>query len=295
LSIKRGILKKISIYKHNHLLIFGAALLCCTTLVFLVISLCFEDKIKNLSKLDTFSNFKSFVFSALLIAPIIEEFVFRGYFTQKKVMIFISLIGSIIYVVITENYYLLSLIALLIILHFFKSKKDYFYILSCLFFSVVHYKLKDFGSFFTILPMFFQFSLGAILIWVVINFGILKSIIFHFLYNFIVVVVMSIPLQFPNQDINNKDYCGYNIEWNKVPILNNRTYISKPNDYVIVVENITIIDFYNTFKKKNESIAINVNEKFYKFRFKVQRIDSTANKLNSKTIKTLLKKIKLIE
>ena len=288
-------MKKISIYKHNHLLIFGAALLCCTTLVFLVISLCFEDKIKNLSKLDTFSNFKSFVFSALLIAPIIEEFVFRGYFTQKKVMIFISLIGSIIYVVITENYYLLSLIALLIILHFFKSKKDYFYILSCLFFSVVHYKLKDFGSFFTILPMFFQFSLGAILIWVVINFGILKSIIFHFLYNFIVVVVMSIPLQFPNQDINNKDYCGYNIEWNKVPILNNRTYISKPNDYVIVVENITIIDFYNTFKKKNESIAINVNEKFYKFRFKVQRIDSTANKLNSKTIKTLLKKIKLIE
>jgi membrane protease YdiL (CAAX protease family) len=295
LSIKRGILKKISIYKHNHLLIFGAALLCCTTLVFLVISLCFEDKIKNLSKLDTFSNFKSFVFSALLIAPIIEEFVFRGYFTQKKVMIFISLIGSIIYVVITENYYLLSLISLLIILHFFKSKKDYFYILSCLFFSVVHYKLKDFGSFFTILPMFFQFSLGAILIWVVINFGILKSIIFHFIYNLIIVIIISFPLLFPNKEIKSKQYIGYKIEWQKVSIFKNNTSIIKPNDYTVIAHNITINDFYKTFRGEKDKILININEKFYKFRFNVQRVDSTSNELNSETIKTILKQIKLIE
>lgn len=263
--------------------------------MFLVISLYFEDKITNLSRLDSFSNYNSFVFSALLVAPIIEEFVFRGYFTEKKIMIYISLLGSITYVFITHNYYLLFLIVILILLHFFKNKKILLYILNCLFFSVVHYKLNDFSSFFTILPMFFQFSIGAILIWVVINFGILKTIIIHFIYNLIFVLIMSFPLLFPNKDIKSKRYIGYKIEWNKVSIFNNNTSIIKPNDYTIVADNITINDFYKTFRGEKGKITINMNERFYKFSFDVQRVDSTANELNSETIKTILKQIKLIE
>lgn len=288
-------MKKFNLYKDNYLLKYGVALFCCATLVFLVLILFFEDKIINLSRLDSFSNFNSFVFSAIIVAPIIEEFVFRGYFTEKKIIIYLSFLGSIIYVFITDNYYLLSLIILLVILHFFKNKKKYLYIVNCLFFSVVHYNLNDFSSFFTILPMFIQFSIGFILIWVVINFGILKSIILHFIYNLIIVIIMSFPLIFPNKNVRSKHYNGYKIEWNKVSILNNNTFISRPNDYSIVANNITIFDFYNIINNRNDSIAISVKEKFHKFSFKVERIDSTANELNSVTIKSLLKQTKLIE
>jgi hypothetical protein len=92
------------------------------------------------------------------------------------------------------------------------------------------------------------------------------------------------------------EYLGYKMEWNKTPIFNSEnTIISTPNSYEVFAENVEILQFYNTFKTNSKKINVKSDNKFFKFKFKIIRIDSTANKLDHKTVELLLKKANLIE
>ena len=144
--------------------------------------------------------------------------------------------------------------------------------------------------------MFFQFSFGLILIWVVLNFNLFKSIVTHFLFNLFFVIIITLPLQFPQIESKNFNYLGYNFNYSKTPFFNNKnTIIRIPNDYSISAENVDINKFYNSFDSNSKKIKINVDNKFYKFNIYIKKIDSKAKKLDTKTIELLLKKAKLIE
>lgn len=284
-------------YNFNYLLLTGATIFCCTMLIYLIISKFYRNEINSLSRFDSINNYYLLVFSALFIAPIFEELFFRGYFTNTSFLKIFSFVGCIFYIYITGNSYLYVFIFILVFLHFVKKiNRVYFYVINSLLFSLVHYKLYDFKSIITIIPMFFQFSFGLILIWVVLNFNLFKSIITHFLFNLFFIIILTLPLQFPNNENKNFDYLGYNINYRKIPFFNNKnTIISLPNDYTISAENVDINKFYNSFNSNSKKIKINVDNKFYKYSINIKRIDSTANKLDTKTIELILKKANLIE
>ena len=289
-----NILKK---YNFNYLVLSGAVIFCCTLISYIIILLFFEEEINDLSRLNSINNYYLFVFIALIIAPIFEELFFRGYFTNNLLLKIFSFFGIIFYIYTTDNFYLYVLLFFMGILHFIKKiNRIYIYFINSIIFSLVHYKLYDFDSIFTILPMFFQFSLGLILIWVVLNFNLIKSILTHFFFNFLIVIIFSIPLQFPKIEIKKMEYLGYKMEWNKTPIFNSEnTIISTPNSYEVFAENVEILQFYNTFKTNSKKINVKSDNKFFKFKFRIIRIDSTANKLDHKTVELLLKKANLIE
>lgn len=284
-------------YNFNYLLLTGATIFCCNMLIYLIISKFYSNQINSLSRFDSINNYYLLVFSALVIAPIFEELFFRGYFTNNTFLKIFSFVGCVFYIYITGNSYLYVFIFILVFLHFVKKIYTvYFYVINSTLFSLVHYKLYDFKSMITIIPMFFQFSFGLILIWVVLNFNLFKSIITHFLFNLFFIIILTIPLQFPNNENKNFDYLGYNINCRKIPFFNNKnTIISIPNDYTISAENVDINKFYNSFNSNSKKIKINVDNKFYKYKINIKRIDSTANKLDTKTIELILKKANLIE
>jgi membrane protease YdiL (CAAX protease family) len=291
----KEILKK---YNFNYLVVTGAVIFCCTLFSYTIISLFFVQEISDSSRLNSINNnYYLFVISALIIAPIFEEFIFRGYFVNKLLLKIISVFGIIFYIYITDNFYLYILIFALVILHFKKKINPiYIYYINSIIFSLVHYKLYDFNSIFTIIPMFFQFSLGLILIWIVLNFNLIRSILFHFLFNLISIIILTIPLQFPEKEIKKIEHLGYKFEWNKTPIFNSEsTIISRPNSYEVVAENVDIIKLYNTFETNSKKIKVINDNNFFIFKFKIIRIDTTASKLDPKTVELLLKKANLIE
>lgn len=288
------ILKK---YNFNYLLLTGATIFCCTMLIYIIISKFYSNEINSLSRFDSINNYYLLIFSALVIAPIFEELFFRGYFTNNSFLKIFSFAGCSFYIYVTDNSYLYIFVFILVFLHFVKKiNRIYFYVFNSVLFSLVHYKLYDFKSIITIIPMFFQFSFGLILIWVILNFNLFKSIITHFLFNLFFIIILTFPLQFPQKENKNFDYLGYNISSSKTPFFKNKnTIISRPNDYTISAENVDIIKFYNSFDSNSKHIKINADNKFYKFKIYIKRIDSTANKLDTKTIELLLKKANLIE
>jgi membrane protease YdiL (CAAX protease family) len=284
-------------YNFNYLILSGAIIFCCTMLIYIIITKFYINEINSLSRFDSINNYYLLIFSALVIAPIFEELFFRGYFTNNSFLKFFSLIGCSVYIYITGNSYLFIFVFILVILHFLKKiDRVYFYIINSILFSLVHYKLYDFKSLITIIPMFSQFSFGLILIWVVLNFNLFKSIVTHFLFNLFFVIILTLPLQFPQIESKNFNYLGYNFNYSKTPFFNNKnTIILIPNDYSISAENVDINKFYNSFDSNSKKIKINVDNKFYKFNIYIKKIDSKAKKLDTKTIELLLKKAKLIE
>jgi len=108
--------------------------------------------------------------------------------------------------------------------------------------------------------------------------------------------LFTIPLQFPKSENKKVSYLGYTIEWSKTPIFSYKnTLISRPSEYEVIAENVDIEKLYNAFDSNSNSIKINNDNKFFKFKIKINRIDSTANKLDSKTLKKLLEKANLTE
>ncbi len=282
-------------YSHNYLVSTGAAIFCCTLITYICILYFFETEVDNLSGFDAENNYYQLIFSALLIAPIIEELFFRGYFTNNVFLKITSFIGIPIYIYLTDNNYLFILYFLALGLHFFaKTRPYYLYFLNAMIFSLVHYTFSDFGSFITIVPMFFQFSLGLILIWVVINFNIIRSILCHFAFNLLFIAIITIPLQFPDDKICKIEHLGYHFEWTKIPVINAaNTLVSIPNDYSLTAENVDVAAFYKTFS--TDELKIKNDYTLSRLKIKISRIDSTASKLDAKTINGLLKQADIIE
>lgn len=284
-------------YRFNFLLKIGAVIFCCTLFLYFIIYYYFENDFKAISRVKNITNnYFYLVFTSLILAPLFEELAFRGYFKEKPFYQVISFIGIAIFIFFSNNFYLYLLYLSFIIIHFLKKKNiKYLFFINSLIFSLVHYNFNDFDSVFTILPMFFQFALGLILIWVVLNFNLLKSILLHFLFNFILIVILTIPLQFPDNSINIVEHSGFIIESQKVAIFNGNTIISRENEFNIVAKNVNIIKFYKIFNSNFKNIKISKESMFYNYDIKIEKLDTTKSKLDYKKVKLLLKESKLIE
>jgi membrane protease YdiL (CAAX protease family) len=234
-------------YKDTLLLKVGAVIYCCT-LILLVIF--FDDKYYH-QKNSIIENFWFFMFIGLIIAPIIEEISFRGIFLKSKIFKLVSLLLIAFYIYITKNYYLFVIYLFYVLLLYakysdkLKINRWLLYFINSLLFALVHYKFSVFYSFERIIPIFIQFSSGLILIWVIINFGLKKSILTHFIINFILITILFLPIQFVDKkEIIIKKEDIY-IKYSKTPIVdgkisifnvqnNNEIIIKKANFYRIM-------------------------------------------------------------
>ncbi len=291
-------MKLLNKYKENYLLI-GAVISYCTFLIIYFGFFSIEDIFNNPNRLDGTTNFKLFILSALLLAPILEEIVFRGYFTNNKILKLFTIIGLPIFVLSVDKYYLIftiPYIIVLILLLFYKDKinKHILFISSALVFSVVHYKPEDFGNIITILPILTQFALGLLLIWVVVNFNLRTSILVHFTYNFIVLLPLFFVLQFPDIEQKSIEFNEYKISWQKTPVFSGEfTLLSRPNAYQVNASSIIPLTLYKAYassKKPN----LKDSELFSKYKINIQKLNDSAKELDSTLVKSLLIKANLI-
>ena len=164
------------------------------------------------------------VFAALIIAPVFEEFAFRGAFVNSKVYAIISLVLTTGFVALTyKNYYAIGAFALFVVAFFaYKqtSSKALFKLVcisNALLFGLVHYKMEDFVSIERGFIVLFQISIGFALIWITINFSLLRSMIAHGIYNALAMGIFIYSLQFPDTKLNRYEDENVTVEWQNVP------------------------------------------------------------------------------
>ncbi len=275
------------IKKENKLLYLGTAIFCCTLLVYYTLLIYKIDVPFNNDKFNGFNNFLTIAFSTLIIAPILEELIFRGIFVNEKRYKLFFYIGSVGFCLFTSNYYLI-IIPLFLFVNKFKNKNNNYFLATVLF-ALVHYSLHDFKNIISIIPAFFQFSLGLILLWIAINYGLKKSILAHFLINLSVIFPLFLVLQFPNTDKNSIKNDIIVFEWQKTPTIGNTNFVFTPKE--ITANRLSISDFINIYGDSKENYPINDTLMYYKFNFKIQ----SSENLDRQAIIQTLYKAKLIE
>jgi len=285
-------------YRYNYLLISAVVIFC----TFLVIFLGFfsEDEIKNSpNRFNSNASFISFIFSALIFAPVFEEIIFRGFFTKNKLLKITSIVGLPLIILLFKNHSFLLVAApyvALLVINFFKEQtisKHLLFLYSAFIFALAHYELAHFSHLITILPILSQFSLGLLLIWIVLNFNIKKAIIVHFIFNFLAIMPVFISLQFPDKVEKSLEYKSHKITWVASPALSTMKKFIKPNLYEFSAVNYTALDIYLSYDSKNKPNLRN-SEMFVKYKLSIEKLNDEAVKLDSVTIKEIFLKAGLL-
>jgi membrane protease YdiL (CAAX protease family) len=158
----------------------------------------YDDSFKDLDKVG--------VFSALLIAPVLEEFIFRGYLTGYRKHFLFIIPQIIIVFILLYDYFILILLfsALLIFLFYYDKRRSenlisnqllYFSIFfTSILFSLIHYKNFQIDSLnFSLTLSLLAFLPGALfLAYVRYKKGLVYSVLVHFLFNLLTLTINGI-------------------------------------------------------------------------------------------------------
>jgi len=158
----------------------------------------YDDSFRDLDKVG--------VFSALLIAPVLEEFIFRGYLTGYRKHFLFIIPQIIILFIVLDDYFILILLlsALLIFLFYYDKRRSeniisnqllYFSIFfTSILFSLIHYKNFQIDSLnFSLTLSLIAFLPGALfLAYVRYKKGLVYSVLVHFLFNLLTLTINGI-------------------------------------------------------------------------------------------------------
>ncbi|WP_223032613.1 CPBP family intramembrane glutamic endopeptidase [Hanstruepera marina] len=194
---------------------------------------------------------------------------------------------------------LILLYGFLVLNIFFKNEnfENIQIILSSVLFSFIHFKASDFNQLFSIYPIMIIFSLGLIAIWITLNFGLLKAIYLHAIWNLCIMFLVFIALQYP--DLNKKQFENeiVKIEFERSPLINNGENGISYSRSKIIAKSVTLhnlLDFLNQVEKeKNSNQEYYQTEVFMKYNFQIYLKDSTKN--FSQPIFKFLQKEKLLK
>ncbi len=278
--------------KDKQLLFAGTGIFFCTSVIYILFIILDIKELNEMSRLDLADNFKLLFFVGLFLAPVFEEVIFRGYFISIRFLKYSFYIGVTLYIALTGNWYLLAVLAFYLALDICNSTKILnvnkycFYILNSILFGLIHYQISDLKSIYTIVPVFFQIGSGLILIWVLLNFGILKSILLHFLLNSILILPVAYELQFPDTKQNVIRHSDFTFTWNKAPIFKKKQIIIDDNK--VYAQGIGIKDFYRIYDYQNrDKVLLNDSVEFYHYDLKIL----PKNNIDKKVDKDLVKKV----
>ncbi len=279
--------------KENHLLYWGAGIFSCTLIVYTIISSYFPNLTKTRDIFGDFDNILLIIVFTLLLAPVLEELIFRSIFIIKKNYIFCFYIGVVAMILVTQNYYLFLI---LITTFFIYRKRKTFntnplYFLNSLLFALIHYKLSDFTNIFSFIPVFFQFSIALILIWITINYSLIWSMVLHFFINASIIIPLVFLIQFPEMKQNSIITNEIKFEWKKTPVLG-KTKIIYTSDKV-EAKRITISQLIKIFNPKEIDFQVNDSLKYYRYNFTIENLNN--HKIELKQVKKILINHNLIE
>ncbi len=278
--------------KDKQILFAGTGIFFCTSVIYILFIISDIRELNEMSRLNLADNFKLLFFVGLFVAPVLEEVIFRGYFISLRFLKYSFYVGVTLYIALTGNWYLLAVLALYLLLDICNFTKILnihrycFYILNSILFGLIHYQISDLQSIYTIVPVFFQIGSGLVLIWVLLNFGILKSILLHFLLNSIMILPIAYELQFPDEKQNSIRYNNFTFIWNKAPIFKKKQLIIEDNK--VYAQGISIKDFYRIYDYQNiDKVLLNDSVEFYHYDLKIV----PKNDFNKKVDKDLVKKV----
>ena len=121
-------------------------------------------------------------------------------------------------------------------------------------FTSFHYRFID-----LINPEYFylplaQFSVGLLLLWIVINFSLKRAIIVHMIWNAIFMGLMILSLQYPDTEIKSMEQDNVTLEWERVPLFSSSQGTISFTENQIKVSNMEVRKIY-TFLNFNEPMS----------------------------------------
>lgn len=211
----------------------------------------------------------------VLIAPVIEELIFRGIYTKKNIFLWFYIIGVTSYILLLKAYIGIPvfLIHLWILISQKKEENKYVslgYFLNAFLFSVMHINLSEDIGVITLLQTSIRLGIGLILIWLVLNFNLLVSIIVHSLHNFIVFLIQFIAVSsMSDMDITKTvDINSHRLEWKT----NNDIFLKEKR---LLFSNDTLKGYNCTFQELLSFRGVSINNDTVDFNtvFKKQKYD----------------------
>lgn len=225
--------------------------------------------------------------AGIFFAPIFEELAFRAAFIKQNVYIGISLVLMAGFVLMTyENYYAVAafVVFILVFLAYKLTNSAAIFKLVCIsnavLFGLVHYTMDDFSSFDRGFIVLFQISIGFLLIWITLNYGLVRSMIVHGIYNTMALGIVVYSLQFP--DTNFKTYEDENItvKWQAVPYFESfHSNYNMANDSIIT-KGIRLPQLYPSLKVKDtlRQEKMIIIDPYTEYNFRIILKDNALNK-----------------
>ena len=207
----------------------------------------------------------------LIIAPIIEELIFRGPLLYKKriwtivllLFAFLNFIFNITEVSLSSLVLLLWSLVVAIDYFVYNSKTgNYIIWFSILAFALSHLSFEELKTVEGLLIAIFYFASSCLLTWIVISFGLLKSTLFHIFYNLFALSVYVFVIHFSGNKatniscVENSNIC---IEWQKVGYFSTSkpTITYKESAYEATSASIrNVLDLLTEINKENKKYLI---------------------------------------
>lgn len=238
-------------------------------------------------------NIVKLLIAGVIIAPILEEIAFRGMFTSKKYLKWISYGGMALFIIFQENYFLIPFLLLFIFLFEYKDRKRFLqisYFVNAFLFSMMHYQFSDLLSISSFPGILATLGLALVFIWLVINFGIWASILLHFITNFSLIMIAIIGYESLDQKTRKVENSNFEMTIQRVSLFEQKeTVIFQDGS----------IDAKNTSVRAiNQSLCPDSELKdiyFGKFNIHVKRKANTQQKLDCTIFKQLLDKSNINE
>lgn len=242
--------------KEKNWLIIGGGLSLSTSLL-LIVFFDFEPSYIKSRFESTDTLFIRFFLVPIVIAPVFEEILFRGFLSKSKpVRIVFFLTGLITLFLFEFKLIIISLAILTYLLYLaflYRGNSfflDFVILLSAVVFASMHYSPEGIFS-----PQDFPFFLvqfGAALMfsWLIHNGSIFIGMLGHAIWNLIGTLVVLLGLQFVNQEIAKADYGESTIIYNRVPIFSSNISSYKREDQELTAKNMSLVDIINLLDKR---------------------------------------------
>lgn len=284
--------------KKNWMIVSGVLLLFSSLFVILYFDLTLPYSKSRFESTGTF--FVKFFIAPLLIAPVIEELLFRGFLSRSKVVnaLFLLLgVGALFFFNFHWVLVLLILLtyALYLTYHYtnIESLLNVSILLSAIVFGSVHYSVEELNFLHT-LPFFFvQFSGGLILSWVIYTKNFISGVISHAVWNLIIVGISLYGLQFVDTTTSKTAYGETSMVYEKVPIFYSSVSSYKIEEQELVAKNMTVFDVIKYMDERYlDTFTITTPYMKYDIQLSLKSIQGSSE-FNSNAIR-MLEKEKLI-
>ncbi len=276
------------IYKKNNLLKSGIVIFLGSLIGSIILSSFNESEFS--SRVTRFNDFTLIHFiAAFTIAPVLEELIFRGIFTRKKIFKYVMYLGSLFYIMLLQNYYLIPLLAIFIISYELNKNKEipnYVYYINALLFGLMHYEFDDLKLLDTWIGVIMTSGMGLVLIWMVLNFGLMYSIALHALNNFTAIAIIVLAHETSDMTLKKVETEDFTMKYQRVSLFIKDGNMQVENNKFLKAENISISTVYNAvcFDEKLEDLY------FGKFNISIERKPNSTKKLDCQSLHQLLNK-----